>query len=139
MLPILTSPELWISVVSILALVIARFVPGFTLEVPTLVGYILVVVALLFKVFSDPDLSPIGRWVRLLKTPEFVVAILSIVVLFMQGFGIILDLGITIEQVAGAIVVLVGYIFGSSYKSRRLALAKMSHPPVPLKAVAKKE
>ncbi len=131
MYPILTSPELWISVVSILALVIARYVPGFTLEVPTLVGYILVVVALLFKVFSDPDLSPIGRWVRLLKTPEFVVAILSIVVLFMQGFGIILDLGITIEQVAGAIVVLVGYIFGSSYKSRRLALAKMNPPGLP--------
>ena len=122
---ILTAPEFLVSIFSILVLIVARFVPGFTLEVPTLVGYVLVVTALLYKVFSDPDLSPIGRWARLLKTPEFIVALISIVLMVLSGFGITFNLGITIDQIAGAIVILATLIFGKAYQTRQIRLQAM--------------
>jgi hypothetical protein len=88
-----------------------------------------VVTALLYKVFSDPDLSPIGRWARLLKTPEFIVALISIVLMILSGFGITFNLGITIDQIAGAIVILATLIFGKAYQTRQLTLYRMANPP----------
>jgi uncharacterized membrane protein len=133
MLPIFMAPEFWISLVSLLVLITANFIPGFVLDVPILVGYILVVVAMLYKVASDPDTNPIGKWVRAFKTPEFVAALLSIVLMILQGFGIVVNFGITIEQIAGAVVILVGYIFGTAYQTRLLRLMRMRTPPVMLK------
>jgi hypothetical protein len=133
MLPIFMTPEFWISLVSLLVLILAQYVPGFTLDVPILVGYILVVVAMLYKVASDPDTNPIGKWVRAFKTPEFVAALLSIALMILQGFGVVVNFGITIEQIAGAVVILVGYIFGTAYQTRQLRIMKMRNPPPMLK------
>ena len=124
MYKILSQQTFWISFLSILVIIVAAFLPGFTLDIPTLVGFVLVTVALLYKVSTDADLDPVGKWARLLKSPEFVAAVVGIILTTLNGFGIRPELGVTPEQLVSLLVVLAGYIFGESYRAKVYRMAR---------------
>lgn len=116
MFEILSQPNFWISFLTLVVIVVSRYFPGFTLDTNTMAGYILVAISLIWKVAQDADIGPAGKWLRLIKSSEFVAAVVGLVLTTLYGFGI--NLGVSIEELVAVVVTIVGYIFGESSRKK---------------------
>lgn len=104
---LLISREFWTAVLTIVVLVLGAFVPSFHLDVAAAAALVVLAVSYMVGVVVDP--GP-GGLVGMLKSRKFWAALIGFVLIILDGFGIVLPEGLTLESVVTIVVTLSGLI-----------------------------
>jgi len=106
---LLTSRKFWAAVLMVIVVVLSAMVPSFEMDTEHAAGLAVVVVSYLVGVAVDP--GP-GDWRGVIKSRKFWAATVGFVILFLDGFGIGLPMGLSAEQLVLIAVTIGGYIAG---------------------------
>ncbi len=99
---LLTSRKFWTLILALLVLIVAQFVPSFSLDEEAGVGMLIVLGTYMVDVAIDPG----NGWKTMLQSRKFWAALVGFVVMVLGGFGIGLPFGLTQDvliQIATAI------------------------------------
>ncbi|MFA5836187.1 MAG: hypothetical protein WC837_04440 [Bellilinea sp.] len=110
-----TSRKFWMTVLALLVIIISAFVPSFSIDQERGAGLAVIVVSYVIGVAVDP--GP-GGWAGVLKSRKFWAAAVGLVVIFLDGFGVKLPLGITEAQLADIAIVLGAFITGVALEGK---------------------
>lgn len=104
---LLTSRVFWATLLTLAVLIIAQFTPGFTLDTDATAALLVVVVSYMVGVTIDP--GP-GGWAGVIKSRKFWSALVAVVMVFLDGFGIVLPLGLTTDILVEVVLLISGLI-----------------------------
>lgn len=104
---LLTSRKFWIAALALLLVVMQAFFPAFEMDAENATAMLVVIVAYLVGVSVDP--GP-GGWRGVLRSRKFWSAVIGLVVIFLDGFGVVLPFELSTEQLIALAVTLGGYI-----------------------------
>jgi uncharacterized membrane protein len=102
---VFTSRRFWVSLFTLLLVLLLPILPGFKLDVATAAGFVVVVVSYLIGITKDP--GP-GGWAGVLQSRKFWAALVGFVFLILTGFGVMP--GIAQDQVLAIVATIAGYI-----------------------------
>lgn len=106
---LLISRKFWAAVLMVIVVILNAAIPSFELDTEHVAGLAVVIVSYLVGVAVDP--GP-GDWRGVIKSRKFWAAAVGFVILFLDGFGIGLPLGLNAEQLVLIAVTIGGYIAG---------------------------
>lgn len=104
---LLTSREFWTAVLTIFVLIMGQVFPSFHLDVAAASALVVLAVSYMVGVVVDP--GP-GGWVGTLKSRKFWAAAIGFILIILNGFGIVLPDGLTVESIVTIVVTLAGLI-----------------------------
>lgn len=110
---VFTSRRFWISVFTLLVILILPYVPGFKLDVANAAGFLVIVIAYLVGITKDP--GP-GGWAGVLQSRKFWAAFIGFIFLILDGFGVLLPAGLGQDQILVIVVTLAGYISAVAFQ-----------------------
>lgn len=116
------SRKFWVALLMIVLVIISAFVPQFKLDAETAAGFAIVIVAYILGVAVDP--GP-GGWQGVVQSRKFWAAVVGLVIIFLDGFGLILPMGLTQEQLVLIAVTIGGYISGVALERPKLTLPRI--------------
>lgn len=102
---LLLSRKFWVSFLMLLLVIISAFVPTFEMDTDQAAGFALIIVPYVIGVAVDP--GP-GGWKGVIQSRKFWAAVVGLTVLFLNGFGLILPMGFTPDQ-----LILIAATFGT--------------------------
>lgn len=106
---LLISRKFWAAVLMVIVVILSAAIPSFEMDTEHAAGLAVVIVSYLVGVAVDP--GP-GDWRGVIKSRKFWAAAVGFVILFLDGFGIGLPLGLSAEQLVLIAVTIGGYIAG---------------------------
>jgi|GEM_PF-5112222 len=104
---VFTSRRFWVSVFTLLMMLILPHLPGFHLDMINAAGFLVIVISYLIGITVDP--GP-GGWAGVLQSRKFWSAVIGFTFLILNGFGVFLVAGIGQDQVLVIVVTIAGYI-----------------------------
>jgi hypothetical protein len=110
---VFTSRRFWVSVFTLLVMLILPHVPGFHLDVVNSAGFIVIVISYLIGITVDP--GP-GGWAGVLQSRKFWAAVIGFVFVILNGFGIVLVYGMGQDQILVIVVTIAGYISAVAFQ-----------------------
>lgn len=114
---ILTSRRFWVALFTIIVTFIVTRFPAFNLDPETATGFVIVAVTYLLGLAVDPGQFT-NKWSMLLQSRKFWAAVIGFAVLILNGFGVLVPLGITSEQIIGFVTLLGGYIASVAFEKK---------------------
>lgn len=111
---VFTSRRFWMSLFTLLFILILPYVPGFHLDIAGAAGFVVIVIAYLVGITKDP--GP-GGWAGVLQSRKFWAAFIGFVFLILNGFGVLLPSGLGQDQILVIVVTLAGYISAVAFKT----------------------
>lgn len=103
-----TSRKFWTLVLALIVMIIAQFVPSFSLDEEAGVGMLIILGTYIVDVAIDPG----NGWRTMLRSRKFWAALIGFVVMVLGGFGIGLPFGLTPEILVEIAVMFSLYITG---------------------------
>jgi hypothetical protein len=113
------SRKFWAAVFMLTLVVISAFIPSFTMDAEHAAGLAIVIVAYLIGVAVDP--GP-GGWKGVLQSRKFWAATIGLLIVFLDGFGIGLPMGLTQDQLVLIAVTIGGYISSVAFEMKTLTV-----------------
>ncbi|MHB0922643.1 MAG: hypothetical protein ACYC3H_01590 [Bellilinea sp.] len=110
-----TSRKFWMTMLALIAVVISTFVPSFSLDQERGAGLVVIVAAYVLGVAVDP--GP-GGWSGVFKSRKFWAALVGLVVIFLDGFGVKLPFGLTEAHLAEIATALGIFIAGVALEGK---------------------
>ena len=110
---VFTSRRFWVSVFTLLVMLILPHVPGFHLDVVNAAGFLVIVISYLIGITVDP--GP-GGWAGVLQSRKFWAAVVGFIFLILNGFDIVLVAGLGQDQVLVIVVTIAGYISAVAFQ-----------------------
>lgn len=114
---VLKSRELWVSLLGFLILGIRYVYPEFKLNVEEMSGLIILTVSYIFALSQEGDNKE--QWIGLMKSRKFWSFVVGISVLFINGFGKLLPLQLSSEQLIGFLSIIAGYITTIAFEKNK--------------------
>lgn len=121
---ILTSRKFWALFLGILVVIVAQFLPNFTLDTEAGAGLAVIVCSYIVGVAVDP--GP-GGWRGVLMSRKFWVALVGFVFLFLTGFQIIPPTWVTQDMLVEIAVMIGSLIAGFAIESKTKPLSVNEH------------
>jgi hypothetical protein len=118
---LLISRKFWTSMLLLLVVVVSVFIPGFNLDTEQAAGLLVIAVSYIIGVAVDP--GP-GDWRGVLQSRKFWAAIVGFTVMILDGFGILLPLELTPEQLITIAVTIGALISGVALQKPKLTEAQ---------------
>jgi hypothetical protein len=112
---LLTSRKFWAAVFVLLVTVVSAISPNFDLDTEHAAGLAVIAASYLIGVAVDP--GP-GGWKGVLQSRKFWSAAIGLAIVIMDGFGILLPLGFSEEQLILIAVTFGGYIAGVAFEQK---------------------
>lgn len=126
-LSLLQSRRFWVALVTLFIIIVAAFIPNFTLDTEEFVSLLLIAVGYIVSLVIDPG-DPKAKWSSLLKSRKFWTAVVSMLIILVKSFGGVLPPEFGLEQMVGLAVVAGGLIVSwgieGKYKGELDALIK---------------
>lgn len=104
---LLTSRKFWVTILTLVVLIVAQFVPGFALDEEAGAGFLVIAVAYVVGVAVDP--GP-GGWRGVLQSRKFWAAVIGFFVMVLSGFSVKLPFGITADMLVEIALAIGAYI-----------------------------
>lgn len=118
---LLISRKFWTSMLLLVVVVVSVFIPGFNLDTEQAAGLLVIAVSYIIGVAVDP--GP-GDWRGVLQSRKFWAAIVGFTVMILDGFGILLPLELTPEQLITIAVTIGALISGVALQKPKLTEAQ---------------
>jgi uncharacterized membrane protein len=112
---LLTSRKFYSALLALVVIVIAAFLPGFDIDIEEGAGFLVIIVAYLIGVAVDP--GP-GGWKGVLQSRKFWAAVVGMLMLFINAFGLLLPFELSPDQLIAFCVVIGGYISGVALEQK---------------------
>jgi hypothetical protein len=109
----LTSRKFWAAMFLLLVIVVSSFVPSFHMDADLAAGFAIIIVAYILGVAVDP--GP-GGWAGVIQSRKFWGASVGLLILILDGFGLVLPYGLTAEQLIMIAVTAGTYITGVAWE-----------------------
>lgn len=116
---LLTSRKFWAAVLALVVIAVGAFLPEFAIDEERGAGLAVIAVSYIIGVAVDP--GP-GGWRGVVKSRKFYAASIGLVVIFLDGFGVALPLGLGEEQLVEIAVIIGAYIAGVSLEGKQPTL-----------------
>lgn len=110
---LLLSRQFWAALMMLVVIIIAAFVPGFKLDWDLAAGFLIIIVMYIVGVSVDP--GPAG-WRGWIQSRKFWAAVIGLLILFLDGFGVVLPFALTPEQLITFAVTIGGLIAGWAFQ-----------------------
>ncbi|NPV55232.1 MAG: hypothetical protein HPY76_00965 [Anaerolineae bacterium] len=104
---LLTSRKFWFTALALLVVVMQAFIPTFEIDQENAAALLVVIVSYLVGVSVDP--GP-GGWRGVLRSRKFWSAVVGLLIILLDGFGLALPFELTAEQLIALAVTIGGYI-----------------------------
>ena len=114
-----TSRKFWVAILMLVVIIISAFFPNFQMDADHAAGFAIVIVAYLLGVAVDP--GP-GGWKGVIQSRKFWAAVFGFLVIFLDGFGIGLPMGLTADQLVLIAVTVGGYISSVAFEKPKLLI-----------------
>ncbi|NPU89964.1 MAG: hypothetical protein HPY87_08830, partial [Fervidobacterium sp.] len=111
---LLTSRKFWISVLSLLVVILQVFVPSFNIDQDAATGFLIIIGTYIVSVSIDPG----NGWKEIAKSRKFWAAVAGLILVFLYGFGLVLPYDMTPEQFEQICFVIGSYIIGVSLEGK---------------------
>lgn len=95
---IFTNKKTVVTLLGMLMMIIASFVPGFKLNVTELASLIIVISAYILALAKDPGQD---NWKSLLLSRKFWTALVGVILIMIQSFGKVLPAGMDADMLVG--------------------------------------
>jgi hypothetical protein len=118
---LLISRKFWTSMLLLVVVVVSVFIPGFNLDTEQAAGLLVIAVSYIIGVAVDP--GP-GDWRGVLQSRKFWAAVVGFTVMILDGFGILLPLELTPEQLITIAVTIGALISGVALQKPKLTEAQ---------------
>lgn len=118
------SRKFWAAVIVLMVTITSAFMPSFELDTGHAAGLAVIAVSYLVGVAVDPGPNG-GTWRGVIQSRKFWAAVIGLVVLFLDGFGIGLPLGFSEEQLILIAVTFGGYIAGVAFERKLFTFAEI--------------
>ncbi|MCC6147774.1 MAG: hypothetical protein IT308_09425 [Anaerolineaceae bacterium] len=108
-----TSRKFWVAFITLIAVIIGVFIPGFALNIEEAAGLVIIAVAYLVGVAVDP--GP-GDWRGVIQSRKFWAAAIGFVLVWFEAFHVVLPFDLAPDQLISIAVVIGGYIAGVAFE-----------------------
>ena len=113
---LLTSRRFWTLALALLVFVVQSFVPSFHLDSEQAAALVILVVSYLLGVAVDPGAA---GWRGVLRSRKFWAALIGLMVIVLEGFGVAQPFALTSEQLVMMAAALGGYIASIALEAPR--------------------
>ncbi len=108
-----TSREFWVTLFTLLVIILTQFIPTFKLPVEDLAGLLVIVITYLAGIAVDP--GP-GGWKGVIQSRKFWSALVGVVFIFLDAFGVKLPVDLTPELIVTIVLLASGLIVNFAIK-----------------------
>ena len=115
---LLTSRKFWMALFGLLVILVAAAVPSFALDADAAAGMAVIIACYILGVTVDP--GP-GGWKGVILSRKFWAAVVGLVVMIIDGFGLVLPDGLGPEALISIVLLISSYIVGVASEKPRLA------------------
>ena len=112
---LLTSRKFWALVIALAVLLVGLLYPGFQLDEEQTIGLVIVAAAYILGVAVDPGQS---GWRGVLKSRKFWAAVVGLVIIWTNAFGLKLPEQVTPDLLIWVCVTIGTYITGVSWEGK---------------------